>query len=299
MANIEDPNQKKRLTLSQIEQVTTHGDGTLEKQGQFAKVDIHFDRVLQHLKIHQDGEVAGSQFNGEVFKSGEEVIAKIQELLPDTLEYDQFGRAELTITLEGLNQPIGWSGVKSLSELKSAYPDVAIENRPRIPGGEAAVVDEIEGAWYPESSYNPATGKVEIVLDEVGAMKNPHGKFEPNAQIATVDPDNFERSMQTNKLTLIIQKDRDTEKPTLLTIFPGENAPAFPAKINAGGYQVSSLGDTNESRYWKEHAFIQKGEKKTMLEESLIQENLAEQQEEDDQKSIDKLEETRSNLQNL
>ncbi len=295
---LEKPTTGESVSLSQIEQITTRGNGVLEKQGQFAKSDIGFDRVLQHLKIHQDGEVAGSQFNGNVFATGEELVTRVHEMLPDTLDYDQFGRAELTLTLEGTSTPIGWSGVKSLSELKGAHPDMQLESRPRIPGGESAVVDGVEGAWYPESAYTPGVG-VEVVLDENGAVKNPHGKFEPNAQIATIDADNFEASMRTNKITLIIQKDRETEKPVVLTVFPGDNAPAFPAKIDTEGYKASTLGSTNETQYWSEHAFIQKGEKKEVAVDAAAEAELTEKQEEDRRASEDKLSEVRSNLNSL
>jgi len=45
---------------TKMKQVTTRGDGTLEKGEEFIKADIDFGASLDHLKIHHEGGVAGS-----------------------------------------------------------------------------------------------------------------------------------------------------------------------------------------------------------------------------------------------
>ena len=47
-------------------------------------------------------------------------------------------------------------------------------------------------------------------------------------------------------------------------MFPGENAPAFPAKIDTETYKADSLGvDSQESKYWQEHVFLKPIKKET------------------------------------
>jgi hypothetical protein len=240
-----------------LEQNTTRGDGTVEKGESFNKSEIDFGASLEHLQIHHGGEVAGSQFNPDVLSDPKAVEELLKQLLPDQLDYDQFGRAEITLDVSNPSDaPIGWSGVKSIDEIRSAFPDAEIEETMRMPGGEEATEDGVAGAWYPEMARNPDTGRFEVAVDSQGNVKNPKGKFEPRASIATVDPERFKDIAQTKKLTLIIQKDRQTQRPTVMTIFPGENAPMFPAKIQAEDYQADTLHNSNESRYWAGHAFV-------------------------------------------
>lgn len=261
MTNPDSPeysNAELKSFTATTEQVTTRGDGTLEKGEEFDKFDIDFSSALEHLKIHHDGDVAGSQFNSEVLPSSEQVEAMIKKLLPDVLTYDQYGRAELVLDVshEG-DTPLGWSGVKSVEEIKRNFPDAVIEKKLRMPGGVEAVEDGIEGAWYPEMDRNPETGQYEVVKDESGEVKNPKGKFEPKANIATVDAEKFREVAKTDKITVIIEKDKETGKPTVLTVYPGDNAPMFPVKFDTEDFKLDTLKDSNEERYWDEHAFIQ------------------------------------------
>lgn len=236
-----------------MEQMTTRGDGKLEIGEVFHKDAIDFGVASQHLNIHHEGKTAGSQFNGKIFENQADVETLIKKLLPDELHYDQYGRAEVTLEVSGMPESLGWSGVKSIEEIKESSPDATIESKLRMSGGTEAAEDGIEGAWYPETGRNSQTGQFEILKNENGEIKNPRGKFEPKANIVSLPS----KSAETNKITVIVQKDKATGKPTVVTIFPGENAPAFPAKINAEGYKASTLGDTQETKFWKEHAFIQ------------------------------------------
>ena len=104
-----------------------------------------------------------------------------------------------------------------------------------------------------QDKFSKHIDKPVSLIDENGEVKNLKGKFEPNANIVSLPS----KSAETNKITVIMQKDKSTGKPTVLTIFPGENAPAFPAKINSESYKASTLGNTQETRFWKDHAFIQ------------------------------------------
>jgi len=236
-----------------IEQTSTRGDGTVALGETFARDDIDFSSVIEHLRIHTEGSVAGSQFNGKEFPTPEDIISSVASALPEQLQYDQHGRAELTLTAEGV--VVGYSGVKPLGELDGIV-GVRIEQGVRTPGGEPGEAEGIKGAWFPEMVRNPQTGRFEIATNPDGSVKNPHGKFEPEASIAHVDEAVCREALATDKATVIIQKNPESGAPTVLTIFPGENAPAFPTKIESEGLQVDTLQGGPEAEYWAEHAFI-------------------------------------------
>jgi cold shock CspA family protein len=242
------PEERFKDVQARFEQITTRGDGTLELGEDFKVDDIDFGSALEHIKIHQEGEVAGSQFNGEVIQGSDDLKYLLKKALPSTLKYDQFGRAELTLELT-TDKPLGYSGVKSLDEVREEFPDAQFEQKVRTPGGEEDVVDGVEGAWYPE------TDRDRNVIMEGDKVKNPKARFEPKANIARVPKDKFQEVSKTDKVTVIIQKIQD--KPTVLTMFPGENAPAYPAKIDTEGYKADSTGDTKETKFWNQHAFVE------------------------------------------
>src|SRR3989338_9869077 len=189
---------KKELTIieskekfkdfsAEIEQITTREKGVLIKGETFWRDDIDFGASLEHLKIHHGGEVAGSQFNNELFKNPKEVEILIKELLPKTLKYDQHGRAELILDISGSKeQSIGWTGVKSVEEIQKMFPDAKFEKKQRNSGGTEAVEDGIKGAWYPEKTRDPETNEFVVAKDAEGNIKNPKYKFEPDANIASV-----------------------------------------------------------------------------------------------------------------
>jgi hypothetical protein len=237
-----------------IEQTSTRGDGSIELGEVFESITIDFSQVTDHLAVHTDGQAAGSQFNGELFTTPNDVVESVKAALPGSLQYDQFGRVELTIAAEG--SVVGYSGVKPLAELEGVN-GVHLGRAMRTPGGEAAEVGGIKGAWFPEMTRNPQTGKFEVVLGRDGSIKNPHGKFEPEAWIAQVDEGALPQALATDKVTVILQKNPENELPVALTIFPGENAPAFPAKIESEAFQADTLQGGPEAAYWAEHAFIQ------------------------------------------
>lgn len=236
-----------------VEQMSTRGDGSVELGEAFGSDSIDFSRAMDHLRIHTDGQVAGSQFNGELFATPEAVAESVQAVLPETLNYDQYDRVELTITAD--DSIIGYSGVRPRAELEDTA-GVRIERGMRTPGGETAEVGGIKGAWFPEMTRNPETGAFEVALDTDGNVKNPHGKFEPEAWIAHVDETTLPQTLATNKATVIIQRNPESDQPTVLTVFPGENAPAFPAKIESEAFQADTLEGGPEAAYWSERAFI-------------------------------------------
>lgn len=248
-------NEKFKTFSCKVEQSTTRGDGKLETGEGFLKNEIDFSSSLDHLKIHHSGEVAGSQINGEIFSGPDDVREMLLAILPDNLNFDQFNRCELTLEIAHEEKgPIGWSGVKTIGELKNIFPDVLIEQKMRMPGGLEGEIDGVEGAWFPETARNEK-GSFEVVKDNAGNIKNPKAKFEPLANIATVSKERFQDASKTDKLTIILQKDKKTGKPTVLTIFPGENAPPFPAKIDTSDYKADNLNGP-ESEFWKERVFI-------------------------------------------
>jgi hypothetical protein len=237
----------------QIVQTSTRGEGVIEQGEAFSRDAIDFSGALDHLSIHTEGTVAGSQFNGELFASPQDVVDRVTSVLPEELHYDQHGRAELTITTEGT--VLGYSGVKPLHELEQ-LDGVNVVQGVRTPGGEPAEVDSIKGAWFPEMVRSPETGRFEVATNPDGSVKNPHGKFEPEALIAHVEEGALPQALATDKLTAIVQKNPETGVPTVLTVFPGENAPAFPAKIESEAFQVDTLQGGPEAAYWGNHAFI-------------------------------------------
>lgn len=237
-----------------IEQRSTRGDGSVVLGENFNIDSLDFSAAIDHLSIHTDGEIAGSQFDGERFAGPDDIIAMVTSSLPDTLQYDQHDMVEITIQTEGVM--VGFTGVKSIEELHS-MEGVTIELGMRIPGGEIGEVDGVKGAWYPEVARDAETGKFEVVKNPDGSIKNPHGKFEPEAYIAKVEGAELSRVLATDKVTAIIRKNPDTGAPTLLTVYPGEIAPAFPAKIASEHFQLDTLHGGQEAGYWSEHAFIQ------------------------------------------
>jgi|SRR5665647_2046316 len=233
-------------------QESTRGDGSVELSGDtFDRSTIDFSGVQKHLAIHQDGEVAGSQFNGDLFPDSQTVVGFLSEVLPSTLQYDQHGRVELMLDVQLPNhEALGYSGVKSVAELE-AY-DAHIESSVRTPGGEPAEEDGIKGAWYPEMVRGPETGSFVVKKTDSGEVANPHGKFEPEASIATV----FDtKAAETNKVSIVMQRNPETGRPMVLTAYPGEIVPAYPAKITTEAFYADSLHG-KEAEYWSQHAFI-------------------------------------------
>lgn len=245
---------------SSLVQVSNRGEQEIRWSDTFEKKSIDWSRVLEHLSIHMDGEVAGSQFDGELFKSPKEVVDLINAALPDEMSYDQYNCAAITAEVSQKDDrlPIGWSGVKSKEEISNIYPDAIIEKAIRMPGGFEDTVDGIEGAWYPERKFNKQTGQTEIILDDDGKPANPRAKFEPKANIARVGLDKFKEVAATPKITVIIVKGRGEGKPMVVTAYPGEYAPAFPAMIDTKNFKSkdSLAADSPESKYWQEHVFI-------------------------------------------
>ncbi len=232
-------------------QETTRAEHVESSGQKFTKDSIDYSAVLSHLGIHTGGEVAGSQFSGELFSSAEDIVKFIGEVLPSELEYDQFGRVELTLDValpEG--QAIGYAGVKSVEELQRS--GISPQPAMRTPGGESGEVDGLKGAWYPET-VRDASGAFVVATAEDGSVKNPRAKFEPEALIGQVDnPD----AAKTTRLSVVIQLDRESGKPVVLTAYPGEIAPPFPVKIDTENFKVNTLHDGPEAKYWKEHAFL-------------------------------------------
>jgi len=97
-------------------------------------------------------------------------------------------------------------------------------------------------------------GQFEVVKDEGGNIKNPKFNFEPEANLVTVGKEAFQNVSKTNKITVIMQKDKDSGKPNVLTVFSGDNAPMFPAQILA--YNVSTMGNSQEKEFWDKNVFI-------------------------------------------
>jgi hypothetical protein len=271
---LEDPNKKetKKPELSTMEQITTRGDGKMEKGEDFLRDNIDFENALKHLKIHHGGEIAGSVFNSEIVKSPEEVKRLCAELLPEKLNYDQYGRAEITLELGGMEKPLGFSGISKIEDIKKKFPEVKIKKEVRISGGTLDSEAGIAGAWYPETTRDE-NGNFVPLADAEGNIKNPKGKFEPEANIAYVPKSLAEKTMATNKVTLIIEKEKESGKPVVRTIFPGENAPAYPCKINTENFKLDTL-HSKEADFWENNVFIkqsqnsetEKGEKKEVLE---------------------------------
>jgi hypothetical protein len=233
-------------------QESTRGDGSVELSGEaFDRSTIDFSGVQEHLAVHQDGQVAGSQFRGDLFPDSQTVVSFLSEVLPPTLQYDQHGRVELTLDVQlPSHESLGYSGVKSIAELEAE--GAHIESGVRTPGGEPAEEDGVKGAWYPEMVRDPETGSFVVKKTESGEVANPHGKFGPEASIATVSDT---KAAETNKVSIVMQRNAETGRPLVLTAYPGEIAPAYPAKITTEAFSADSLHG-KEAEYWSQHAFI-------------------------------------------
>lgn len=232
-------------------QESTRDDGTVELSGDtFSRDQIDFSGVKDHLSIHTGGQVAGSQFNGNLFPDSDTIVSFFSSVLPAELQFDQHGRVEMTLDVSlPTGDTLGYSGVKSIAELEAS--GVYAEKGIRTPGGIADEIDGIKGAWYPEM-FRDESGSYVVKHTETGEVANPHGKFESEALIATVP--NVE-STATNRVSIVMQKNPETGQATVLTAYPGEIAPPFPTKINTETYQSDSL-HSKEAEYWSTHAFI-------------------------------------------
>ncbi|MFH1727733.1 MAG: PP2C family protein-serine/threonine phosphatase [Pseudomonadota bacterium] len=236
---------------------STRGDGRIELQAaSFKSSEIETSSVKEHLARHMDGQTAGSQFNRDLFADAQAVVDFAISHLPETIKYDQHGRAEFTIVVKMPHGIVlGHSQVASLEAIKANFPDTIILTEARIEGGKRGEADGVQGTWYPEMSFNKETGKFEVIKGEDGIATNPEFKFEPDASIAYVDAQAFAKASATNKLTVIIEKNTATVKPEVKTIFPGDNAPAFPAII--GKYGVDTVkADSPEVLFWNKHVFV-------------------------------------------
>jgi hypothetical protein len=224
-------------------QATTRGRELRLGRETFRSSEIDFSSALQHVQIHTSGEIAGSQFDG--FQGPQQVVEFLQAALPPQIHYDQFGRAEVTLQM---NRNIGFTGVISKAELATKHPGTAVQSRQRMPGGTPGEFDGIRGAWFAEMERGP-DGTMIVKLGSDGRPANPHFKFEPVAQIAEGVV-----AVPTNKVTVVIQKSKDG-RPQVVTMFPGDNAPAFPARIEQ--FNVDSLApDSPERRFWDSHVFL-------------------------------------------
>lgn len=233
-------------------QESTRGDGMVELTGDpFGREAVDFTAVADHLSIHQDGNVAGSQFNGDLFPDVQAVTSFLSAALPETMQFDQHGMVEMTLNVDlPGHEPLGFSGIKEVAELEAA--GVVVESGIRTPGGEAATEDGISGAWYPEMIRDNETGKFVVKTTESGEVANPHGKFEPEAKIATVtDPE----AAATSKVSVVMRRDPESSRPVVLTAYPGEIAPPFPAKITTEAFSMDSLNGP-QAAYWDKHAFV-------------------------------------------
>lgn len=166
------------------------------------------------------------------------------------MQFDQHGMVGMTldVDLPG-HEALGFSGVKEVAELEAA--GVRVESGIRTPGGEPAVEDGVSGAWYPEV-VRDETGRLVVKTTETGEIANPHGKFEPEAKIATAtNPEDA----ATTKVSVIMRRDTETGRPVALTAYPGEIAPPFPAKITTEAFSMNTLIGP-QAEYWGKHAFI-------------------------------------------
>lgn len=243
------PNDKKFSAFKAlVNQTTTRGSQELVLSGEsFRTTDLDFETALSHLTIHHSGDVAGSQFNPEVLESPQAVRDLLLSVLPDKLQYDEHNRAELTLEVDHPDPlPLGFAGVKSLSELQE-IPSIVIERKMREPGGTPSHERDsrgnvVRGAWYPER-------------DSEGKVVNPHDRFVPEANIATVSKEQFRQISATNQVTIIIERDTKSGRPTVKTVFPGQNAPPFPVKFDENDNFLS--GPSQD--FWGDLAFIQIG----------------------------------------
>jgi len=182
---------------------TTRGSGAVELSGEkFGRDAVVFTGLRDHLSIHQGGEIAGSQFKGEVFANAAVLEGFLQQALPAEIQYDQSGMVEMTLEIQlPDNESIGYSGIKSIEDIQTA--GIAVAKGMRLPGGEPGIEDA-----------------------------------------------------KTNKVSIVMRKDPTSGRPVVLTAYPGEIAPPFPAKITTEAFSADSLRDGKAADYWQTHAFI-------------------------------------------
>lgn len=243
-----DLGEKIKLSVLDLNLSSTRNEtGEFEEQEKIAKEDVNFDFCKNHLKIHKEGEIAGSQFDWKVFESNDKIIDFIKKSLPNEIPFDEFWRSEITLHL---SENIWWTWIMQEKDFSNYYGnEFNIEKKARIPWWIEWEYKDQKGTWYAEKYKNPETGEFEIKKNSDWTPTNPYWKFEPLANIAEVD-----QLPSTKEITLILQKDK-IWNVSMLTTFPWENAPAFPAFIEQ--FEVNSLDqDSLEQKYWNEGVFL-------------------------------------------
>jgi hypothetical protein len=246
---------------TKIQQSTVSSDD-LKLSGPLKIEDIDFDYLKSHISIHKGGAVAGSQFNPEAFKG--EIIEGIKHLLKaHPVQKDQHGKAELTFKIKTPSgSPAGWSGVHEIKDFKKAFPNVAIELKPReteLDGvkGILETYKGVKGVWLPESEN--VGGKWQVSRNEDGSVKNPKGKFDPYMNIATVSEDDFKNNGHTDLVSVILITTKEG-KTMAVTAYPGKITPPAPTAIPK--FKVDTVNSQELIDFWKDHVFV-KIDKKT------------------------------------
>jgi len=271
MKNNENPNKviektKQDISVEEISYSSTRNKtGKFEENERVPKSEIDIENCIGHLRIHREGEIAGSQFNSEVLATPEDIISFVQSNLPDEVPFDEFGRSEITLET---SKEIGWTGISASENIDQ--DNLSVE--PRMPGGVEGEHNGVKGTWYPEGKWNPATKTFEVLKNEDGSIMNEKGKFEPFSQIGYVGS-----LPKTNKITIILERDRNSGKVVARTIFPGDNAPAFPTVIQGTNEEtgeietyVDTTGENSlETKYWKENAFLRVNPELAVQEEAI------------------------------
>ncbi|MFH1728480.1 MAG: hypothetical protein ABIA04_08680 [Pseudomonadota bacterium] len=238
---------------------STLGDGVLTLVPEaFIKSDLSTTHVKGELSKHMDKQTDKLQFNRELFADSQEVVDFAMRWLPETIQYDSHGRAEITLEVQlPVGIVIGKSKVVSLESIQRNFPDAVLVVEPLQAGGRRAEVEGVEGTWYPEMKLNERTGQWEVIRNDQGLPANPDFRFEPDAQVAYVDAHSFQKACETNKVTIIIEKNSATGKPEVEAIFPGNNAPNFPVIVDHGITKIDTVkADSPETLFWNDHVFV-------------------------------------------
>ncbi|HAZ12848.1 MAG: hypothetical protein A2X86_21795 [Bdellovibrionales bacterium GWA2_49_15] len=194
---------------TRVVQTTTRARALELTENRFLAAEIDFASARAHIveRHGPDALTPGGHFTRPVEEVEGYVQKALKERLPAGIQYDKFGRAELTLDL------------------------VDAENRAIVVGNNGVLSTEEAARLFPNAHYGVATRDgVEV-------------------RVLLVDPSEIQRAGLTNRVTVIIEQTENG--PRVVTMFPGENAPAL----------RNELGEINP--FWNQqggHLFVEAGD---------------------------------------
>ncbi len=217
----------------------------------FHSSELSAEAIARQIQ-RQNSNTSGSrfQFGSHGVRDEAQMVALIQEALPQVIQYDQNGRAEMTVTLATLDDRpvnVGTMGVISEADLARLAPNARIRAEARCVGENCRRVTRGGLIGTEQTLTDPNTGNVGV-------------RFAPDDWTAFVPQQVFDTRLRTNRVTIIVDRPRASAgetHPIIRMIAPGDNAPPRPVADHwrrPDGTSVlnidSTLPSAFERQYW-------------------------------------------------